>query len=129
MYWTGKRLVLNINREQHPLKTVRKTELWNWNNFEILRGEYSLLTWWDGSFTVAKSVKMNLDSPRIFMAKTPCWTILWVQHMIRSNTRPLSSWSLLYKYGSKTAKLVQVNLESFFSLLTRPPTEPTKFFH
>ena len=38
-YW-----YLNFNgcsSEQHPLKTVGKTEIWNWNNLVILRGEFT----------------------------------------------------------------------------------------
>ncbi len=39
----------NFNRcssDQHPLKTLEKTEFWNWNNLAISRGEFTL-TWWD----------------------------------------------------------------------------------
>ncbi len=41
---------LNFNRcnnEQHPLNTVGKTTFWNWNNLDILRGEFTPGTWWD----------------------------------------------------------------------------------
>ncbi len=59
---------LNFKRctsEQQPLKTVGKMEFWNWNNLEILRGEFTF------DFIGQSSVKMNVDLPHIFMVKIP----------------------------------------------------------
>ncbi len=68
---------LNFNHcssKQQPLKTVGKTEFWNWNNLVILRGKFTF-DLMGRSFTVNifPSVKLNLDSPHKFMVKIPGW--------------------------------------------------------